>query len=365
MCIPIWFGFGPHSEDGYGLSPAKRVSKIGAVSIVLMLIGWIMELIAICSAHWVILSTYGRNSYNQLVSNTQAHGLWTSCTGVFALFPICHDTPGKLSVSMVMLKTCTFLKPCPKFNSLQGDLCVLMSVEFFKLWQSLSLREQHMGHIGIVWWGVSVAHLFSFQCCVVLCFFFCLFIFVLFHFWLLRFSLTVIFMGRRGRDCMVVGFTTIYAIGAYHHWSCEFKSRSSEVYSIHYVIKFVSDWHIVESGVKNHQSSLTVFWYCVDCGFKSNQIKQINQSINVILIIQNSTQRNRLWNEFRVRVMVFNATFNNISVITWRSVLLVEDTGVPGENHRPATRHWQTEFKDIYLSYGILYHLVYSDNSLE
>jgi hypothetical protein len=34
----------------------------------------------------------------------------------------------------------------------------------------------------------------------------------------------------------------------------------------------------------------------------------------------------------RVRVMVFNATFNNISVISWRSVLLVEETGVPGEN---------------------------------
>jgi len=31
--------------------------------------------------------------------------------------------------------------------------------------------------------------------------------------------------------------------------------------------------------------------------------------------------------------MVFNATFNNISVISWRSVLLVEETGVPGENH--------------------------------
>ena len=27
--------------------------------------------------------------------------------------------------------------------------------------------------------------------------------------------------------------------------------------------------------------------------------------------------------------MVFNATFNNISVISWRSALLVEDTGVP------------------------------------
>ena len=33
--------------------------------------------------------------------------------------------------------------------------------------------------------------------------------------------------------------------------------------------------------------------------------------------------------------MVFNATFNNISVLSWRSVLLVEETGVPGENHRP------------------------------
>jgi hypothetical protein len=29
--------------------------------------------------------------------------------------------------------------------------------------------------------------------------------------------------------------------------------------------------------------------------------------------------------------MVFNATFNNISVISWRSVLLVEETQVPGE----------------------------------
>ena len=27
---------------------------------------------------------------------------------------------------------------------------------------------------------------------------------------------------------------------------------------------------------------------------------------------------------------------------SWRLVLLVEETGVPGENHRPATSHWQT-----------------------
>jgi hypothetical protein len=31
--------------------------------------------------------------------------------------------------------------------------------------------------------------------------------------------------------------------------------------------------------------------------------------------------------------MVFNDTFNNTSVISWQSVLLVEKTGVPGENN--------------------------------
>jgi hypothetical protein len=40
--------------------------------------------------------------------------------------------------------------------------------------------------------------------------------------------------------------------------------------------------------------------------------------------------------------MVFQATFNNISVVSWRSVLLVDETKVPGENNRPATSHRQT-----------------------
>jgi hypothetical protein len=40
---------------------------------------------------------------------------------------------------------------------------------------------------------------------------------------------------------------------------------------------------------------------------------------------------NALW-KWLVWFIVFNATFNNISFLPWRSVLLVEDTGVPGEN---------------------------------
>ena len=33
-------------------------------------------------------------------------------------------------------------------------------------------------------------------------------------------------MGRRGRGRMAVGLTTTCAIGAYHHYSCEFEPRS-------------------------------------------------------------------------------------------------------------------------------------------
>jgi hypothetical protein len=46
--------------------------------------------------------------------------------------------------------------------------------------------------------------------------------------------------GHCGRDCMVVGCTTTYAISAYHHWCCEFESRSRRGVQ-HYVITIVSD----------------------------------------------------------------------------------------------------------------------------
>jgi hypothetical protein len=45
--------------------------------------------------------------------------------------------------------------------------------------------------------------------------------------------------GCRGRDRMIVGFTTTYAISSYHHWCCEFWSRSGWGVQ-HYVI--VCQW---------------------------------------------------------------------------------------------------------------------------
>ena len=53
---------------------------------------------------------------------------------------------------------------------------------------------------------------------------------------------------------------------------------------------------------------------------------------------------NQLW---LVWFIMFTATFKHISVISWLSVLLVEETWVPRENYRPAESHWQT------LSYNV------------
>jgi len=51
--------------------------------------------------------------------------------------------------------------------------------------------------------------------------------------------------------------------------------------------------------------------------------------------------RSIICKNYRVRVMVFNATLYNIPVI-WQSFLLVEETRVPEKKHRPVASHWQT-----------------------
>ena len=48
--------------------------------------------------------------------------------------------------------------------------------------------------------------------------------------------------------------------------------------------------------------------------------------------------------------MVFNATFTNISDISWRSILLVVETGVPGENYRPAASNYKMYIHNVHRS---------------
>jgi hypothetical protein len=58
--------------------------------------------------------------------------------------------------------------------------------------------------------------------------------------------------------------------------------------------------------------------------------------------------------------MMFNAAFYNMLVISWRSVLLVEETGGHSENHRPVASHWQT--LSCYLIFSL--HVCFVDRCL-
>ena len=51
------------------------------------------------------------------------------------------------------------------------------------------------------------------------------------------------------------------------------------------------------------------------------------------LYIKSKWGHSILFNTGRGREMVFNANFNNISVISWWSVLLEKEPGIPEENH--------------------------------
>jgi hypothetical protein len=62
---------------------------------------------------------------------------------------------------------------------------------------------------------------------------------------------------------------------------------------------------------------------------------------------------------FRMRVWCLTPLSTNISVISWWWVLLVEEIGVPGENHRLAASHWQT------LSHNVLWNTHRHENDIE
>jgi hypothetical protein len=89
----------------------------------------------------------------------------------------------------------------------------------------------------------------------------------------------------------------------------------------HYVIKFVSDLRQVSSRV--------IYGKVVYNVEKSELSMELNLQSKEVLHHNFHTPKIGL-------VMVFNATFNNISFIWWRSVLLVEETG---ENHRSVASH--------------------------
>ena len=77
----------------------------------------------------------------------------------------------------------------------------------------------------------------------------------------------------------------------------------------------------------NLKSQLNLKCKLISCTFQANFKCQLSFNWHLNLI--------------EVGLFVFNATFNNISAISWQSVLLVEETEGPEENHRPVASYWQ------------------------
>ena len=90
----------------------------------------------------------------------------------------------------------------------------------------------------------------------------------------------------------------------------------------------------------NHWTKKTMAYDIGNPGPGLGQAQKCLCSQITMKYINSSLVIGMLWFEFRV--IVLNDTFNNISDISWRLVLLVEETGVPRKNHRPVASHWQT-----------------------
>jgi hypothetical protein len=73
-----------------------------------------------------------------------------------------------------------------------------------------------------------------------------------------------------------------------------------------------------------------IFFYLSFC--RGTLVKRFEKVLKTNVSVENCAINKRLC----VGVMVINATFSNISALSWQSVLSVVEVGVPGENHRHA-----------------------------
>ena len=150
---------------------------------------------------------------------------------------------------------------------------------------------------------------------------------------------------RRGRDSMVVGFAATYAISAYHHWNCGFKSRSGRGVLDTTLCDKVCQWLVtdrwfstdppVSSTNKTDRNDIREILLKVAL----NTIKQANKQTNIILCALN------LWIQ---NCTVFLNWFSTLFYIIYR---YIESTG----------RKWSVYSRDIVVSNWLTYSYVCSN----
>jgi hypothetical protein len=92
--------------------------------------------------------------------------------------------------------------------------------------------------------------------------------------------------------------------------------------------------------------NIEIFWEtkCLMCNDRSNEVVRFFFDKLITSLGIRNLMESGCW--FMVWFILLKATFNNISVISWQSILLVEETRVPRENHWPAS-HWQTSSTNV------------------
>ena len=140
-----------------------------------------------------------------------------------------------------------------------------------------------------------------------------------------------------------------YSIGLHDQWNSPFKINITEnsgkclfSYLRMYHFSFRLYLNISMARFSTFYMQLEVIWTSINIDNLEMYITKIECyalciAFNMLLcFVENrweNMERLGLWR---------NATFNNISVIVWQSVLLVEETRVSGENHQPTAIHRQT-----------------------
>jgi hypothetical protein len=126
--------------------------------------------------------------------------------------------------------------------------------------------------------------------------------------------------GCCGHDRMVAWFTTTYVISDYHHWRCEFKSHTHSSILLT-LIFFGLVWFMVLNATFNNISVIS--W---------RSVLLVEQKISKLTKLKNVSKH-------RTIMALISACRIDGQLDVHRSVLLVEETGVHGENHRPVASH--------------------------
>jgi hypothetical protein len=129
-------------------------------------------------------------------------------------------------------------------------------------------------------------------------------------------------------------------------WTCSFMISSSHEHDTGFRVAYerVPLWYPHFMNMKLvSELHMIVFLYGILIAWTWNWFQSCIWSYSFMVSSLHAHETGFL-NILGVRVIVFNAVSNTILVISWWPDLLMEETGVPGENHRLVACHWPKYF---------------------